>query len=127
MFTIDTSSLVAFFAGDKGKDVDFIERVLSEGLVILCPTVISEILSDPKLPIQHEQVILSMPCLEVKEGFWTRVGHLRRTMISKKLRARLADSMITQFCLDYKLTLITRDDDFKNFRKNSELNLGTPD
>jgi len=123
MFTIDTSSLVAFFAGEKGKDVEFIERILSEGLVILAPIVVSEILSDPKLPMQHEQVILSMPCLEIKEGFWSRVGYLRRTMIRKKLRARLADSLITQFCLDYRLTLITRDNDFKNFRKNSELNL----
>lgn len=123
MFTIDTSSLVAFFAGEKGKDVEFIERILSEGLVILSPTVVSEILSDPNLPLQHEQVILSMPCLEIKEGFWTRVGHLRRTMIRKKLRTNLADSMITQFCLDYRLTLITRDNDFKNFRKNFELNL----
>jgi predicted nucleic acid-binding protein len=123
MFTIDTSSLIAFFAGEIGKDVDLIERVLSEGLVILSPPVISEILSDPNLPIQHEQVILSMPCLEIKEGFWARIGYLRRTMTNKKLRARLADSMITQFCMDYRLTLITRDNDFKNFRKNCELNL----
>lgn len=48
IYTVDTSSLVAFFADAPGRDVELLEAVLQESALYLLPPVISEILSDPK-------------------------------------------------------------------------------
>lgn len=44
-------------------------------------------------------------------------------LMTKKLRARLADALIAQSCLDHEIPLITRDRDFQNFAKYAGLNL----
>jgi len=62
-----------------------------------------------------------MPMPDTKNGYWERVGKTRRSVLKNKKNARLADSLICQFCLDHKLGLITRDSDFKNFAKVSGL------
>ena len=123
MITADTSSLIAFFAGEEAKDTSLLERSLEDGVLVLVPPVLSEVLSDPKLPKQHEKPLKEIYLPIVLEGFWERVGHLRRKVLSKKRKARLADALIFQFCLDYNLSLITRDSDFKNFAKESKLNI----
>ena len=123
MFAIDTSSLVAYLAGEKGRDVEAIEIALRDGTAILPPTVISEILSDPKLPIKIEKIIINIPTVEIKNGFWIRVAKVRKKILQKKRRARLADSLIAQTCIDYGFVLISRDSDFKAFAQYTELKL----
>lgn len=36
-------------------------------------------------------------------------------MLSQQLKAKLADTLIAQSCLDHDVTLVTRDDDFRHF------------
>lgn len=117
MFSVDTSSLVAFLRGEEGKDVSLLERILSDGLLTLTPPVIAEMLSDPMLPNKHQSILLQLPRVETKDGFWERVGLTRRSLIVRKRKARLADTMISQFCLDHSLTLITRDKDYEAFQQ----------
>jgi predicted nucleic acid-binding protein len=40
---------------------------------------------------------------------------LRGKVLAKGLRARLADALIAQSCIDHRVPLVTRDDDFRHF------------
>jgi predicted nucleic acid-binding protein len=53
--------------------------------------------------------------LEISEGYWERAGLLRARVLARGLRARLADTLIAQSCLDHNLPLVTRDADFRHF------------
>ncbi len=123
MIAADTSSFIAFFSGEQEKDTLLLEKSLEDGLLVLIPPVLSELLSDPNLPSRHRNVLNMMPLKETKEGFWERTGILRSKIIAKKRKARLADALIAQYCLDYNLSLITRDSDFRTFAKNSALTI----
>lgn len=124
MITPDTSTLIAFFAGDSGRDVDGFTRALEEELIILTPPVLAEILSDPNLPKKHETAILSLPLVSVlKEDYWQNVGKLRRSVLKQRMKARLADCLIAQVCLDHHLSLITRDKDFLAIARYTKLKL----
>ncbi len=120
---VDSSSMIAYFQGQKGGDVDIIADLLEERRIILPPIVLCELLSDPKLPKIVAQNLSFFPLLEITENYWLRVANLRSKLIAKKLKAKLADSMIAQICIDHKVQLITRDKDFKNFIKYSDLKL----
>lgn len=121
MIAADTSSLIAFFAGETKNDALMVEKAIEDNLLVLLPPVLSEILSDPKLPGKIERVLKSLPSPETKTGFWERIGGLRKSVLKKKRKARLADALIAQFCIDYNLALITRDSDIKNFAAFSDL------
>lgn len=115
MVAIDTSSLVAYLAGSPGPDVDAIDLALRDSQACLPPVVLTELLSDPKLPGNVAAVLRELPVLGILEGYWDRAGQLRSKVIASKRRARLADSLIAQTCLDHDLALITRDADFRAF------------
>jgi predicted nucleic acid-binding protein len=57
------------------------------------------------------------PRLPITPGYWERVGHNRRLILSKGLRARLADTLIAQCCIDTDVSLITFDGDFRHFER----------
>ena len=42
-------------------------------------------------------------------------------VLAKRLRARLADTLIAQACVDHRVPLITRDVDFRHFAKHAAL------
>jgi predicted nucleic acid-binding protein len=115
MIAVDTSSWIAFFAGDPGQDVELVGRALADGQACLVPVVLTELLSDPKLPQGVAALLEDLPLLEVIEGTWERAGILRAGILSRQLRARLADALIAQSCLDHDVTLISRDRDFRHF------------
>ena len=117
MLAIDTSTFVAFLEGAAGADVDLLDRALEEKQACLPPAVLAELLSDPKLPATVAAFLAELPLLDVSEGYWQRIGLLRASVLKEKRKARLADSLIAQSCLDHELALITRDRDFKNFAK----------
>lgn len=53
--------------------------------------------------------------LEIDGGYWERVGLLRARVVAKGRRARLADALIAQSCIDHDVPLITNDADFRHF------------
>ncbi len=128
LIAIDTSSFVAYVSGEQGRDVDLLDRALTNGSIMLPPIVFVELLSDPKLPKELEKFLKKVPRLEVLKGYWERAGKIRALILSKKikgrrLKVRLGDSLIAQSCIDHKVPLITRDRDFKHFAKYTDLEL----
>src|SRR3972149_10254583 len=117
MIAVDSSSLIAFLAGDRGSDVDALEDSLNAKVLMLPPVVLTEILSDPILPEQITKILLGLPLLEILPGYWERAGKTRAKVLTKARKVRIADALIAQSCLDYHIPLVTRDSDFRHFEK----------
>jgi len=117
MLCVDTSSLIAYLQGSKGKDVELIDQALADQAVVLACVTITEILSDPDLPMDTRTIILGLPMLPLTDSYWERAGLLRASILRRGAKARLADTLIAQQCIDHHTTLVTRDRDFKIFKQ----------
>jgi predicted nucleic acid-binding protein len=123
MIAADTSSLVAFLEGADGDDTDIIQAALDHQQLVLPPVVLTEILSDPALPRAVRTLLAGLPILDLEPGFWERAGVLRTSVLKQKKKARVADALIAQSCLDQSTPLVTRDRDFRHFAKAAGLPL----
>ena len=125
MIAIDSSSWIAFFshAEPSGEDTALVESALADHQACLPPVVLTELLSDPKLPKSLAGMFLELPLLEPDAGYWERAGRMRAKLIAERRRARLADSLIAQTCIDHGVRLVTRDDDFLHFSRLGRLRL----
>ncbi len=123
IFVADTSSFVAFLDGSTGIDVDQLEQALSERQLLVPPSVIAELLSDPKLSETHKDIFSALPQVEILSGYWERVGLSRSKIIKHGFKARLADALVAQACIDSNYPLIARDKDFRHFKKYCGLKL----
>jgi predicted nucleic acid-binding protein len=123
MIAADTSSLVAYFNGNSGSDVDRLAAALAASDLVLPPVVVSELLSDPASGPAIEELIRQVPALEPHADYWLRAGVSRRRLVKQGLKARLGDALIAQSCIDHDVALITRDRDFRHFAKHCGLKL----
>jgi uncharacterized protein with PIN domain len=57
MIAADTSTWVAFLQGDRGEDAQLLDRALEDRQVLMPPVVLTEMLSDPKLPSNVAQTL----------------------------------------------------------------------
>jgi predicted nucleic acid-binding protein len=115
MIAADTSTWIAFLAGDKGRDVLALDKALADRQVLMVPVVLTELLSDPQLAPEVAETLGQIPAIEVEPGYWRRAGSLRAKVLSKHRKARLGDALIAQTCVDAAISLITRDKDFRAF------------
>ena len=115
MIAADTSSMIAFLEGEDGDDVDLIQSALDHRQLALPPVVLTELLSDPAIPRTVRSLLGGLPLLQVEPGYWERAGALRASVLKQKKKARVADSLIAQSCLDQSTALVTRDRDFRHF------------
>ena len=123
MVAVDTSTVVAYLSSLPGTDVEQFDGHLVSGNVVLPPVALSELLSDPLMPIEHRNLLLRLRQIEIKEGYWVRAAATRSIVLAQKLRARLPDALIVQSCLDADLPLITRDTYFGHFARLCGLKL----
>lgn len=123
MIAADTSSWIAFLEGSGGEDVRLLDRALADRQVVMVPVVLTELLSDPRLPSDVLESISEVPLLEVASGYWQRAGALRAKVLATRRKARLGDALIAQTCIDQGVPLITRDRDFRAFAAAANLNL----
>ena len=123
MIAADTSTWIAFFAGDDGVDVERLDDALHDRLIMMAPAVLSELLSDPTLSADLEATLGEVPLLDTSGGYWARAGRLRARVLARRKKARLGDALIAQSCLDHGIPLITRDRDFKAFAAAAGLDL----
>jgi len=123
MIAADTSTWIAFLEGAKGPDVELLDRALRERQVLMPPIVLTELLSDPQLPLSVAKTLSDVPMIEIEAGFWQRAGALRAKILSKRRKARLGDALIAQCCTDRGVPLLTRDRDFQAFAEAAGLNL----
>jgi len=115
MIAADTSSLVAFLEGESGSDVDLIQTALDTSQLVLPPVVLTELLSDPAVSRSVRTLLSGLPTLQVEAGYWERAGILRASVLKQRKKARVADALIAQSCLDQATPLVTRDRDFRHF------------
>ena len=125
MIAADTSTWIAFLAGDAGWDVELLDRALKQQHVLMIPIVLSELFSDPKMSNDVEQRLSRIPLLQFEEGYWLRAGRCRAALLAKGRRARMADALIAQICIDAGILLVTRDRDFRAFAQGTKLALAT--
>jgi predicted nucleic acid-binding protein len=125
LIAIDSSSWIAFFSGSAPDedDVEIVSSALADHQACLPPVVLTELLSDPKLPRQVAALLLALPRLEPHPDYWQRAGLLRAKLLARKRRARLADTLIAQSCIDHDVRLATRDADFRHFARLGGLRL----
>jgi hypothetical protein len=119
----DTSTWIAFLDGSVGEDVRLLDRALEDRQVIMVPVVLAELLSDPKLPPAVSETLLDIPLIETEAGYWQRAGLLRARILAKRRKARLGDALIAQTCVDARISLLTRDRDFRMFASATGLDL----
>jgi predicted nucleic acid-binding protein len=123
MIATDSSSLVAYFHGEAGPDIEHIVAALTAGDLVLPPVVVTEILSDAKPNSLLQPLIERIEMLPVTAGYWERAGGIRRQLKRLGVKAKIADVLIAQIAIDHNVALITRDMDFRPFAKHCGLKL----
>jgi predicted nucleic acid-binding protein len=123
LIAADTSTWIAFLEGGQGADVQLLDRALAERQVVMAPVVLTELLSDPKLPSAVAETLSEVPAIEITPGYWQRAGALRARVLAKRRKARLGDALIAQSCVDGGVPLLTRDRDFRTFADTADLDL----
>ena len=98
-------------------------RTISGAARVLPPATLAEALSNPRTAKAAGALLAPLPLLEPKPGYWLRVAASRAKLIGKGLKARLADALIAQSCIDADVKLITRDRDFRHFATHCGLKL----
>ena len=66
---------------------------------------------------------LKLPLLPIADGYWQRAGVARATLLNQGRKARLADALVSQSCIDHAIPLIARDGDFRAFAQFCNLKL----
>ncbi len=117
MIAADTSSVRRYFDGKLGFDVSRVARAFQDDVLIVAPVVIAELLSDPALPLHYADPIFQMRMLELRRGYWWRAGELGANTLREGYKAKLADVLIAQSCIDHDVPLITYDADFRHFTR----------
>lgn len=123
MIAADTSTWIAFFQGEAGKDVELLDRSLEDRQVLMAPPVLTELLSDPGITSEVSKTLSELPLMEIQPGFWNRAGALRASALAKRRKARLGDALIAQSCLDAGIPLLTRDRDLRAFAETASLDI----
>jgi predicted nucleic acid-binding protein len=123
MIAVDTSTWIGFLQGEDGQDTELLDRALQDRQVLMVPAVLTELLSDPKLPDEVSQNLSDLPLIEADPGYWQRAGELRAKVLSKRRKARLSDALIAQSCIDHGVSLLTRDRDFLAFAEATDHDL----
>ena len=123
MIAVDTSSMIAFLEGELGDDVELVQAALEQHQLVLPPLVLTEMLSDPSLTPAVQGLLAGLPLLEIDPGFWERAGRLRALVLKQRRKARVADALIAQSCLDRSVPVVTRDKDFRHFARSARLAL----
>jgi predicted nucleic acid-binding protein len=123
MISADTSTWIAFLQGETADDTELLDQALQDRQLLMVPVVLTELLSDPKLPVEVARTLCDLPAIEIGSDYWQRAGALRAKVLLKRRRARLGDALIAQSCIDGGISLLTRDRDFRAFTEAAALKL----
>ena len=123
MIAADTSTWIAFLEGETAPDTELLDHTLGNRQLVMIPVVLTELLSDPKLPGAVAKTLCDVPSIELGTGYWRRAGELRAKVLARRRRARLGDALIAQSCIEGGISLLTRDRDFRAFIEAAGLKL----
>lgn len=111
----DTSALIHALEGTRDSRLTLLRNALRTRELLLPPIVITELASAPRAQYDPRRFITTIPMLAIHDGYWERAGMLRSEVSEQKLKAKLADCLIAQSCIDHDVPLITYDRDFRHF------------
>ena len=123
MITADTSTFIDLFRGRETAETHQLADGLRRKTFRLAPPVAAELLSFPGDQGDLLPMLARLKPLPITEGFWERVGTNRRRLLALGLKAKLADALIAQCCLDSDAELIASDRDFRHFAAHCGLKL----
>ena len=123
MIAADTSTWVALLEGCLGEDVQLLHRALEDRQVVMVPAVLTELLSDPKLPSSVAETLSEIPETDISSGYWQSAGGLRAKILAKRSKVGLGDALIALSCVDGGVFLLTRDQDWRAFTEVAGLKL----
>ncbi len=115
MIATDSSSLIAYFDGAIRPDTNAIDEALAARELVLPPPVLVELLSLASNDPAYAMMLKRSTLLDLAPGYWFRAREARILIRSKGLKARLADTLIAQCCIDANVPLIAHDPDFRHF------------
>ncbi len=93
MIAADTSTWIAYLQGEGGEDAQLLDRALEDRQVLMATVVLTELLSDSKIPSDVANTLLELPLIETKAGYWQRAGELRSSVLAKRRKTRLGDAL----------------------------------
>ena len=93
MIAADTSTWVAFLEGGKGEDTQLLDKALEDRQVLMVPAVLTELLSDPKLPSGVAGTLSEVPLIEIGPSYWQRAGVLRAKVLLRRRTSALSPKL----------------------------------
>ena len=124
---VDTSVWIDAINGKKNKHTKLLSRFIDEDLqIVICPTIIQEILQGIKSDKDFESVKDSLSGFEVLAVEPTIAAYgaanLYRDIRKKGITIRKSnDCLIAFYCIHHKVTLLHNDEDFNQIAKFSSL------
>ena len=119
---VDTSVWIDFLAG---LSTPSLEEALSNGLVVLPPLVVAELVSSAR---QRERAAIAyllekLPLHDTPLAHWIRVGELRQELRGKGLSVSTPDAHVAQCALDRDAVLLSLDAVFARIARLTPLRL----
>jgi predicted nucleic acid-binding protein len=127
LIVADSSVLIPWAEGNPTDKTRLLRLHLQQGTLRVAPISITELLSTRDLRPEIRLIAETLDLLELQDGYWARAGLLRARCLAASRRARLADALIAQACIDADLPLLTNDTDFEVFHSIGALKLVTLD
>jgi predicted nucleic acid-binding protein len=123
LIVADSSVLIPWAEGFVTAQTDLLDYHVSQGTLRVASVSVTELFSAPNLKPEVRLVGQTLDLLDLRDGYWARAGLLRGKCLAAGRRARLADALIAQACLDADLPLLTNDVDFEVFAQIGGLRL----
>ena len=122
---VDTSVWIDFL---NGRPVPSLERGLEDGVVVLPPIVVAELVSGARQSKHRAAIVDLIADLTVHEtpvDHWVRVGELRRRLGEKGIAVSTPDAHVAQCAIDRDAVLFSRDVVFERIAAVAPLRLAT--
>ena len=116
MIAADTNVWIAFLNGIQNKNTDRLAQALERGMVVMPTVVLFELLSG-ELSQETEGYLIAVPATTSNLVFWLNAAKMRKQLLGRGLKSRIADCLIAQSCIDSDCEFLTEDKDFRHYLK----------
>ncbi|NBX03856.1 MAG: PIN domain-containing protein [Alphaproteobacteria bacterium] len=125
MIAVDSSVVIDYLMEIDSPQTRLMRKAVEDYFAVIPAIVITELLSNPSSTGIElaERFLTKVEPMEIEEGYWERAGKSRAKLKAKGLKAKTADALIAQSCIDSGAALLTRDEDFAHYAKHCGLKL----